>query len=126
MQRDPNALIIINGDHGGFGYGFYGWAENEVVAGVPVNLTVLDHMGVLLAIRWPSDSPAYDAEIKTNVNLFRHIFRYLGEDDGILEASVPDDGYLFMEPKTVFQVLRDGKIFDPIVAIQPMKPGAPH
>lgn len=116
-QQDPNALIIINGDHGGFGLGYYGFADSEVFAGVPVNSTVLDHMGVLLAIRWPDGVPAYDADIKTNVNLFRYIFAYLSEDEAILKTNVRDDGYLLMEPKTVYQVLRNGKILDPVVAM---------
>ncbi len=94
VERDPNALIIINADHGSFGLGWVGPAKKELFQGVPENLTALDHMGVLLAIRWPDGPPTYQPDVQSNVNLFRLIFAFLGDNEGILKTKVPDHGYL--------------------------------
>ena len=106
--KDPNALIIFNSDHGSFGLGWYGFANNEVFTGIAQELTILDHMGVLLAIRWPTPPPK--DRISTNVNLFRTLFAYLSEDRTILQTAVPNDSYLRMGSKEIFKVVQDGTI----------------
>lgn len=115
VQKDPNALIIISADHGGYGLGDHGITEKGVFPNEPVSHTILDRMGVLLAVRWPDTAPAKVASIKTNANLFRLVFAYLSEDDSILDTSVPDDGYLLTKPNTVYKVIRDGEITEPII-----------
>ena len=110
VERDPNALIIINADHGGFGMGWWGPAKQEIFRGVPENLTALDHMGVLLAIRWP-ETPAFkQRSIQSNVNLFRFIFAYLSGEEGLMKPQVPDHGYLRGQKGSILQVIQDGQL----------------
>lgn len=110
---DPNALIILNSDHGAFGLGWYGLAKNDVFEGLSEDLTVLDHMGVLLTIRWPTPPPFSESHIKTNVNLFRAVFAYLSENEDVLKTDMPNNSYLRMRDKVVFEVVRDGKRLHP-------------
>ena len=112
MKKDPQAMIIINSDHGGFGLGWYGIAPNAVFEGLAKRVTALDHVGVLLAIRWPNDISKPSEPITTNINLFRHIFASLSGENKILSTSVPDDSYLKMGSEKIFTVVQNGKLLD--------------
>lgn len=118
IENDPNALIIFNSDHGGFGLGWYGLAPNTVFEGFSKRLTMLDHMGVLLAIRWPKESPQPDMFIPTNINLFRHVFAYLSGEKKFLSTKVPDHSYLKMGGEDIFTVVRDGKLLEQPIPYQ--------
>ena len=123
LTRDPNALIIINGDHGAWGLGVYGGPiDEEILKDVPNDLIALDHLGVLLAIRWPDGASRYDRDIRTNVNLFRYIFSYLSESEDILATKVPEHGYLTRgEGKggIVVEVVHDGEVREHFVEVGP-------
>ena len=125
LSRDPQALIIINADHGGWGMGAYNWAGPKIFEGVPEKLITLDHLGVLLAIRWPEKTvPEYGRDIRTNINLFRHIFAYLSESQEILTTQVPDDGFLTKgkgKEGMVMNAVHDGKILEHMIEIGPLK-----
>lgn len=82
--RDSGVLNIVNADHGSWGLRGYSQAPQKVFAGVDDALIGLDQLGVLLAIRWPNGSMKYGGEIRTNVNLFRHIFANLNQSDALL------------------------------------------
>ena len=124
LARDPKALIIINADHGAWGFGTYRWVEKEVLEGVPDDLITLDSLGVLLAIRWPDDRPKHDQDLRTNVNLFRYIFSYLSESADILTTKVPDDGYISKgrgKRKIVAKGIHDGEILKHMVEMDIVK-----
>jgi hypothetical protein len=124
LTTDPNALIIINADHGAWGFGTYRWARKKVFEGVPDDLIALDYLGVLLAIRWPYGAPKHDQDLQTNVNLFRHIFAYLSESEDILATKVPDHGYIIKgrgNRSIVAKAIDDGEILKHMVEIDTLK-----
>ncbi|MEO8326023.1 MAG: YidC/Oxa1 family membrane protein insertase [Nitrospirota bacterium] len=121
LTRDPNALIIINGDHGAWGLGSYGGPiDEEILKDVPNDLIALDHLGVLLAIRWPDGASRYDRDFRTNVNLFRFIFSYLSESEDILATKVSEHGYLTRgegKGSIVVEVVHDGEVLEHFVEV---------
>ncbi len=84
----------------------------------------MDILGVLLAIRWPDAFPAFDQNIRTNVNVFRHIFAYLSEREELLATQVADDGYLIRledEERILKKVVRNGTILGQMEKLGPVK-----
>jgi hypothetical protein len=123
LTRDPNALIIVNADHGAWGYGNILYTKKELLVDMSDYLIGLDHLGALLAIRWPDAAPRYDQDLRTNVNLFRHIFSYLSENKDIVATKVPDDGFVWMMvegQKVVWKVVNDGRVLEHMVEVDPM------
>ena len=119
LQKDPQALIILNSDHGGFGTGWYGIAPNELFEGLNKQLTALDHMGVLLSIRWPQETLLAQETIPTNINLFRYVFAFLSGKNDILKTKVPDNSYLKMGSEEIFTVVEDGILLQSAPSFQP-------
>ncbi len=92
--NEPNAIIIIGADHGGF-------------AGLPCTMDSLEKItdkdqiysifGTQMAIKWNSDiSEEYDKELKTGINLFRTVFSFLGRDKKYLEHMENDGSYIHL------------------------------
>jgi len=88
IENDPNAIIIIAGDHGPYitkncrGLG-YDYNTSEIS-----RLDIQDRFGTFLAIRWPTaDFEEYD-EITILQDIFPAIFAYMFADPGILESQV--------------------------------------
>ncbi|MDL2316904.1 hypothetical protein LJC59_07490 [Desulfovibrio sp. OttesenSCG-928-A18] len=81
-QKDPQAIVIIQGDHGTLTHwnAWIGHGEaNEVLQqrGVSIRHLALSLFGIRLAIRWPS--PEHPApKCMMPINVFRYIFSYLG------------------------------------------------
>jgi hypothetical protein len=125
LIHNPSALIILNADHGGWGMGAYKYAQMKIFEGVPAELIALDHLGVLLAIRWPENNvPDYERDIRTNINLFRYIFAYLSESQDILTTKVPDDGFLTEgegKDGILIKVVNDGKILEHMIDMGPLQ-----
>ncbi len=124
LTQDPDALIIINADHGGWGLGAFAWANDEAFERVPDDVIALDQLGVQLAIRWPEGRANHNDNIRTNVNLFRYIFAYLSERKDILGTKVPDDGYIAKgrgKGSIVFQAVHDGEVLERMVELGPVK-----
>jgi hypothetical protein len=124
LKRDPKALIIINADHGAWGFGNPALVEEKLLEGVPDDLITLDHLGVLLAIRWPDGRPKNDRDIRTNVNLFRYIFAYLSERGDIFASNMPDHGYLKKgrgKGRIVAKGIHDGNILKHMVEVDTVK-----
>ena len=123
LTRDPNALIIVNSDHGAWGYGNALYTREELLLDKADYLKGLDHLGALLAIRWPDAALRYDQGLRTNVNLFRHIVSYLSESKDVLATKVPDDGFVWMmvgAQKRVWQVMNDGRVLEHKVEVDPL------
>ena len=121
VTRDPNALIVINSDHGARGLGALVYSDKRVFDGVPDDLIALDHLGVHLSIRWPGDASEYDQEIKTRVNLFRYIFAFLSKSEDILATKAPDHGFIRSEKSEaaiVFKVVHDGEVLEQMVEMK--------
>lgn len=96
-ENDPNALVIIAADHGGY-VGFNYSLESEVKTENP--LLVNSIFSSLLAIKWPHNQvPKYDDKLKTSVNLFRVLFSYLSDDTSYLENLQDDKSYIIIRRK---------------------------
>jgi len=90
-KNDPNAIIIIGADHGGFvGFEYTSQAQNKITDRKLLNSI----FGAKLAIKWNGvEHSEYDAQLKTSVNLFRILFSYLSEDKLLLNNLQPDASY---------------------------------
>lgn len=90
-KNDPNAIIIIGADHGGYvGFEYTSQAQNKIT-----NRKLLNSIfGAKLAIKWNGvQHSEYDAQLKSSVNLFRFLFSYLSEDKLLLNNLQPDASY---------------------------------
>ncbi len=90
-KNDPNAIIIIGADHGGFvGFDYALEAQKKVTN----PLLIQSIFGAKLAIKWNnSQHSEYDSKLKTSVNLFRIVFSFLSEDKTLLQHLQPDASY---------------------------------
>jgi len=90
VKNDPTGIIIIAADHGG-------WVGIENVKEMfstndPKLLQSI--FGNLLAIKWNDDGHSgYDVNLKSNVNMFRVLFSYLGGNKIWLEQLEEDASY---------------------------------
>jgi hypothetical protein len=86
-KYDPNAIIIINSDHGGW-VGLE--SMEDILSTKDFNLNESTYNN-LLAIKWnDSNHKEYDKKLKTNVNIFRVLFSYLSEDITFLKYLEDD------------------------------------
>jgi hypothetical protein len=117
IRNDPNAVIVLSGDHGPFVANQCG---RQVDIGTPEEYR--DRVSALTAIRWPGGYDGrFDGRIKTNVNVFRYVLASM--IDGSTEAlggHVPDDVFV-QGSEQVLQILDDGNY-----AIPPAKLSAPE
>jgi 60Kd inner membrane protein len=88
IENDPNAIIILAGDHGPFLMGksmkFHLTAEKDLS-----KERFLDAYSTFLAVRWPEKSE--EREILILQNLFFSVFSYLYEDDDVLNYTLSTD-----------------------------------
>jgi hypothetical protein len=112
ISRDPDSIIIIIGDHGSWGFRLKEDAQGN---SVPMPLFILDRFGVLAAMYAPNglSDRIVTGEIKSHVNLFRHVFAYLSGDREILSTMAPDHAF----ENEMIMAIEDGKILDNFVKI---------
>lgn len=108
--KDPNALIIIGADHGGFA-GF----DYTLQIYDPTSDESLVHSayGSQLAIRWNDPaSSQYDDNLKSGINLFRTVFSFLSKDARYLKNSEDNSSYARLDgPQKVHKYIDDsGKV----------------
>lgn len=90
-EQDPEALIIVMADHGGY-VGFDYMLQLHEKTGDADKIRSM--FGVLMAVHWPDDRGAlYDGSLKSSVNLFRVVTSYLAEDVSYLENLQSDKGF---------------------------------
>ncbi|WP_298422828.1 hypothetical protein [uncultured Kordia sp.] len=105
-QNDPNSLIVITADHGGY-------VGMEYTKQIETKLTdrdlIYSAFSSALAIKWPNNNaPSYDSKLKTPVNLFRTLFAYLGENEDLLQHLQEDTSYskiIDKAPKGIYQYI---------------------
>jgi hypothetical protein len=89
-KNDPTGIIIIAADHGGW-VGIENIDEMFTTKDEKLIRSVFSN---LLAIKWNDDNHVqYDANLKSNVNIFRVLFSYLSEDKSLLKKLESDAGY---------------------------------
>ena len=91
VQNDPNSLIIIAADHGGYVGLDYTRALFQKQTDEKI---VYSAFSAALAIKWPNrQAPSYDVQLRTPVNLFRTVFAYLGDNESLLENRQEDTSH---------------------------------
>ncbi len=91
VKNDPNSLIVIAADHGGYVGLKY---TKELFEKQTDKKLIYSAFSAALAIKWPDTiAPAYDDQLKTSVNLFRTIFTYLGDNPKLLDNLQPDTSH---------------------------------
>ncbi len=101
-REDPNSLIVIVADHGGF-VGLN--ATSERYKKITDQDLINSIFTSMLAIKWPNnEAPHFDGELKTNVNLFRILFSYLAENDTYLNYLEKDKSFLIVGEDAPFGV----------------------
>jgi len=105
-KTDPHALIILMSDHGGY-VGMRHTGEKRTK-----NMDrdfQYSIFGANLAIAWPNDTkPAYDANLKSSVNLFRVLFTYLSNNKSYLKNLQENGSYLIIKKgaeKGIYQTI---------------------
>jgi len=111
-ENDPEGLIVIVADHGGFVGLKYSLQSNTYTTNRDNIYTIFS---AALAIKWPENSPPeFDDSFKSSVNLFRILFAYLGEDLSLLKNLQDDTSYIQIKegaPKGVYGYIDgDGNI----------------
>ncbi len=95
VEKDPNALIMIMADHGGFVGLDY---THELYEKTTDRNSIYSAFSVMLSIRWPNNEiPSSDSNLKSCVNVFRVLFSYLGNDEKYLEHLQEDKSYLILK-----------------------------
>jgi hypothetical protein len=103
LENDPQSIIILIGDHGarlyraanGSAQNMSELYENLEKRDISAEMFCNDTFGVFLAVRLPNGETADISKGKamSHVNLFRHIFAYLNQDETILKTRVPSNSY---------------------------------
>ncbi len=98
VEKDPNALIMIMADHGGYVGMDY---TQEVYKKNSDKSFVNSIFGAMLSIRWPNNEvPSNDLNLKSCVNVFRILFSYMGNDEKYLKYLEEDKSYLVLKEGT--------------------------
>jgi hypothetical protein len=87
VENDPEAIIIVAGDHGPFLTKNCSSFEDYDVSEIS-RLDIQDRFGTFLAIRWPTEDFAIYDDITVLQDLFPAIFAYLFNDERILESRI--------------------------------------
>lgn len=91
LKNDPNALILIMADHGGY-VGMERLQQGNVKTADRDK--VFSIFGSLLSIHWSKEEiPRYDDKLKTSVNVFRILFSYLSRNTSYLDHLETDSSY---------------------------------
>jgi hypothetical protein len=99
-ELDPEGLIIILSDHGGYVGLDYAM---EMYAPIYERDKLYSIFGSNLSIKWPNNkAPDFDQQLKTTVNVFRILFSYLSQEKKYLNNLQADSSYslIFHEAPT--------------------------
>ena len=111
-KEDPNGLIIILSDHGGYVGLDYSEAMRVKTADRDAIYSIFSSN---LSIHWPNNEiPPFDENLKSAVNVFRVLFSYLSEDEKYLDHLQDDGSYILIyegAPKGAYQYINaEGEI----------------
>ena len=106
QKNDPNALILIMADHGGFvGLEYTG----QIYEKTEDPLVIRSIFSSILAIHWPNgEAPVFDGKFKSTVNTFRILFAHLGNEPAYLDHLQEDGSYVVIKdgaPNGIYQYI---------------------
>ncbi|MBZ0328395.1 MAG: LTA synthase family protein [Altibacter sp.] len=112
LKKDPDALLIITADHGGYVGMDY---TDQTIAKSQNRDFIYSIFSSQLSIRWPNnEAPTYDAHFASSVNLFRILFSYLSNNEAYLEYLQEDSSYTIIRegaPEGIYKYIdHDGHI----------------
>ncbi len=98
VEKDPNALIMIMADHGGY----VGMDYTQAVYKKNNDPDfVYSIFSAILSIRWPNkEVPNIDSNFKSCINVFRILFSYMGNEEKYLKNLQKDASYLVLKEDT--------------------------
>ena len=106
LSKDPEALIIIMADHGGFVGMEY---TNEIYKKTQDRDKIYSMFSSQLSIHWPDGkAPEIDIHFKSSVNVFRILFSYLSHNKSYLNKLEKDESYVIINegaPKGIYKVI---------------------
>ena len=106
--HDPNALIVIMADHGGFVGMDYTLQTYKKTQERDIIYSIFS---TKMAVHWPDNSaPEYDALLKTGVNTFRILFAYLSENKSYLDFLERDSSYVILNedaPQGIYEYINE-------------------
>jgi len=110
MEKDPEGIIILAGDHGAQSYRIKGRGFLETLQedGIPSVRLVRDLHEVLLAIRWGEGGDAPDDDVRSLANVMRSIFLRLDDGHALRSTWAADDSYL-LENGVLLQTMEGGQ-----------------
>ena len=117
IERDPEAIIVLYGDHGAMRYRGITKGQEELNKTfedreVKGSTVALDKFSVIQALRFPGGDPS-QLEGTSLVNLFRILFSMLSKDEAILDTMVANESYfLVREKKELYIAVSEGKPLD--------------
>ncbi|HAT64670.1 MAG TPA: hypothetical protein DCS66_08725 [Flavobacteriaceae bacterium] len=106
-SKDPNAVIIVLADHGGW-VGVYDYKDMFSTR----DATKIESIyASLCAIKWNGlDNEGYDEDLKSNVNVFRVLFSALSKNKAYLKHLEGDESYNLNNEGSFFKSVR--KVID--------------
>lgn len=87
LEKDPNGIIIVAGDHGAFLSGDCKGLKTTNFKGATLPIFTETH-GTFLAIKWPSIDYEKYTDIKSLQSIFISIFSYISQDREILNHNL--------------------------------------
>ncbi len=108
LQEDPNALIMIMADHGGFvGFNY----TNEIYTKTEDRDLIYSIFSSQFSIRWPQGmEPRDKLPFESPVNVFRILFSELGERHEFLQGMQPNESFVIIDheaPKGIYKYIGD-------------------
>lgn len=123
---DPEAVIVIFGDHGGHRYNGLGNAADPNAAfkdaGVTPEIVTLDESGIMIAIGSAGRCDAYVYDGMTPINMMRTVFACLAEDPALLDTRADDITLYRQKTRNLLITARNGNAlpawepFNPVAA----------
>lgn len=89
LANDPNAVIVVAGDHGPYLTKNCNALDNFYPASEIDRLDIQDRYGAFLAIRWPSDDFSEYDEITVTQDILPAILAWMYEDRTLLDLKIP-------------------------------------
>lgn len=101
IGSDPNALIVILADHGGY----VGLADTRESHSKQTEASIVRSMfSSILSIKWPDGMQNHEEQLVTSVNLFRVLFASLASDASYLNHLQNDGSYIKIDKGADFGV----------------------